>query len=188
MDRRGGRWRLAKHRRRQTWALKWRARAPLEIGSLAIDPTKPTTLYCGTGEANLSADCTGDGLYRSTNGGTTWQPLAPSETTGLPRRIGAIAVDPFDSEHILVGGIGFGRVSSDNDFGGLYSTTDGGSTWQRLSFISATTTGATPSSSTRRPRAHLRNRYRPQASSNGIYRSRNGGVTWTQLTNGLPID
>ena len=70
----------------KTWALKWRASAPLEIGSLAIDPTTPTTLYCGTGEANLSLDSyPGDGVYRSTNGGTTWQPWALSETTGLPR-------------------------------------------------------------------------------------------------------
>ena len=121
----------------KTWTQRWRAGAPLEVGALAIDPTNTGTMYCGTGEANLSADSyAGDGVYRSTNGGTAWTPWALSDKAGLPRRIGAIAVDPFNSKHVLVGGVGFGRLSSDNDFGGLYRTTNRGRTWQRLTFVS----------------------------------------------------
>ena len=65
----------------KTWALKWRASGPLEIGSLAIDPTTPTTLYCGTGEANLSLDS-----YRAT--ASTGRPTAePRGSRGpSPRR------------------------------------------------------------------------------------------------------
>lgn len=171
----------------KTWALKWRASAPLEIGSLAIDPTTPTTLYCGTGEANLSLDSyPGDGVYRSTNGGTTWQPWALSETTGLPLRIGTIAVDPFDSKHVLVGGIGFGRVSSDNDFGGLYRTTNRGTTWQRLSFISANNYWCHSIVFDPVTRGRIFATVTGPGTSSGIYRSNNGGVTWTQLKNGLP--
>ena len=121
----------------RTWKESWRANTPLEIGSLAIDPSNPATLYCGTGEANLSADSyAGDGIYRSTNSGRTWTAWAPSTRTGVPRRIGTVAVDPFDSKHVLVGGIGYGRVSADNDFGGLYETKDGGTTWRRTTFVS----------------------------------------------------
>jgi photosystem II stability/assembly factor-like uncharacterized protein len=171
----------------KTWALKWPAGAPLEIGSLAIDPATPTTLYCGTGEANLSLDSyPGDGVYRSTNGGTTWQPWALSETTGLPRRIGTIAVDPFDSKHVLVGGIGFGRVSSDNDFGGLYRTTNRGTTWQRLSFVSANNYWCHSIVVDPVTRGRIFATVTGPGTSSGIYRSNNGGVTWTQLKNGLP--
>jgi len=71
------------------WTFKWRAKGPLQIGALAIDPTNPKILYCGTGEANLSLDSyPGDGVYRSTNGGTSWSAWALSAKKGLPRRIG----------------------------------------------------------------------------------------------------
>ena len=171
----------------KTWALKWRASGPLEIGSLAIDPTTPTRLYCGTGEANLSADSyPGDGVYRSTNGGTTWQPWALSDATGLPRRIGTIAVDPFDSKHVLVGGIGFGRVSSDNDFGGLYRTTNRGTTWQRLTFISANNYWCHAVVFDPVTHGLIFATFTGPGASSGIYRSNDGGVTWTQLKNGLP--
>ena len=181
----GGVWRSADAGR--TWTLKWRTRGPLEIGALALDPRQPRTLYCGTGEANLSADSyPGDGVYRSTNGGTSWRPWALSSETGLPRRIGTIAVDPFDSRHVLVGGVGFGRLSSDDDFGGLYRTTNRGRTWQRLTFVSANNYWCHaivfhPSTPGRVFAAVTG----PGATS-GIYRSTDGGVTWRQLTNGLP--
>jgi len=100
-----------------SWAFKWRASGPLQIGSLAIDPARSKTLYCGTGEANLSADSyPGNGVYRSSNGGSSWRLWASCEKAGVPRRIGCVAVDPFDSAHVLVGGVGFGRMSSDNEF------------------------------------------------------------------------
>jgi photosystem II stability/assembly factor-like uncharacterized protein len=171
----------------QTWALKWRAKGPLQIGALAIDPSQPKTMYSGTGEANLSADSyPGNGIYRSTNSGASWRAWAISAKTGVPRRIGTIAVDPFDSKHVLVGGVGYGRVSAENDFGGLYATRDGGATWTRETFVStgnywchhivfdptqagrvfATVTGP--------------------GMASGIYRSADGGASWTQLKTGLP--
>jgi photosystem II stability/assembly factor-like uncharacterized protein len=114
----GGVWRSSDAGR--TWTLSGASVTQLEIGSLAIDPSNSSTLYCGTGEANLSADSyPGDGIYRSEDAGMTWHHWAPSEATRLPRRIGVIAVDPFDAEHVLVGGVGYGRVSGDNDCGGF---------------------------------------------------------------------
>ena len=171
----------------RSWALKWRAKGPLQIGALAIDPSHPATLYCGTGEANLSADSyPGNGVYRSTNGGASWRAWALSAKTGVPTRIGSIAVDPFDPKHLLVAGVGFGRVSADNDFGGLHVTRDGGATWLRETFVS-----------TGNYRCHkvLFDPVTPgrilvtvtgPGMASGIYRSTDGGLGWMQLSAGLP--
>ena len=181
----GGVWRSTDAGR--TWTPRWRAGAPLEIGALAIDPSDTATIYCGTGEANLSADSyPGDGVYRSTNGGTSWEPWALSDTVGLPRRIGSIAVDPFDSKHVLVGGVGFGRVSSDNDFGGLYRTTNRGQTWQRLTFVSTNNYWCHAIVFDAVTEGRIFATVTGPGASSGIYRSNDGGQTWTQLKNGLP--
>ncbi|MDH4191491.1 MAG: hypothetical protein OEW21_14975, partial [Betaproteobacteria bacterium] len=66
----------------RTWTPSWRSRTQLEIGALALDPADRQTVYCGTGEADLSADSyAGDGVYRSTNGGKTWKSWASSAKT-----------------------------------------------------------------------------------------------------------
>jgi photosystem II stability/assembly factor-like uncharacterized protein len=170
-----------------TWKSKWRSKTPLEIGSLAIDPSRPSTLYCGTGEANLSADSyPGDGIYRSTNSGSTWKPWAGSGQAGVPRRIGAIAIDPFDSNHVAVGGIGFGRVSADLDFGGLYVTRDGGASWQRETFVSANNYWCHAIVFDPKNRNRLFATFTGPGMASGIYRSSDGGTTWEQLRTGLP--
>jgi photosystem II stability/assembly factor-like uncharacterized protein len=181
----GGVWRSTDGGR--TWRLSWRSRTPLEIGALAIDPSHPRTLYCGTGEANLSADSyPGDGVYRSTNGGATWSPWARSATTGLPTRIGAIAVDPFDSSHVLIGGIGFGRMSSGDDFGGLHRTTDGGKTWRRASFVSKNNHWCHAIVFDPVKRGRVFATVTGPGTASGIYRSTDAAGSWTQLTKGLP--
>lgn len=171
----------------KTWKLKWRTGAPLEIGALAIDPSNSSILYCGTGEADLSADSyPGDGLYRSSNGGKTWRPWARSAQTGLPRRIGTIAVDPFDARHVLVGGVGYGRVSSDNDFGGLYVTRDGGATWRRAAFISSNNYWCHCVVFDPGKQGTIFATFTGPGASSGIYRTTDGGMNWAQLKTGLP--
>ena len=170
-----------------TWKETWRANAPLEIGALAIDLTNPGTLYCGTGEANLSADSyAGDGVYRSINGGKTWQMWASSNAKRIPRRVGAIAVDPFDKNHVLVGGIGYGRVAANDDFGGLHETADGGTTWRRMTFISSQNYWCHCVVFHPLVRGTVFATFTGPGTKSGIYRSTNGGTNWTQLTQGLP--
>ena len=171
----------------KTWNPSWRDGAPLEIGSLAIDSSKPNRLYCGTGEANLSADSySGDGIYRSTNAGKTWSAWARSTKTGVPRRIGVIAVDPFDGKHVMAGGVGYGRVSADNDFGGLYTTRNDGKTWVREKFVSANNywCHSIVFDASRKGRIFVT--VTGPGTPSGIYRSDDAGRNWSRLTNGLP--
>ena len=171
----------------RTWKESWRARTPLEIGSLAIDTRKPKTLYCGTGEGNLSADSyAGDGIYRSTNGGKTWTPHALSNKTGVPRRIGVIAVDPFDSKHLLAGGVGYGRVSANDDLGGLYTSRDTGKSWRRETFVSPNNywCHSVVFDATRKGRIYAT--MTGPGTPSGIYRTDDGGQNWSRLLTGLP--
>ncbi len=111
--------------------------ATLNIGSLALDPKNPKILYCGTGEANLTADnYPGVGVFR--NDGGDWKLIGSPEARvaeapngrimlhGVPRRIGAIAVDPFRKGHILIGGV----THSESEKGGLFESRDGGRSWE----------------------------------------------------------
>ncbi len=122
----------------QTWQSCWSDQDILNIGSLAVDPRDPDTIYCGTGEANLSLDSyPGVGLYNSKDAGRTWQLLASSERSGVPTGIGVIAIDPFNSKHLLIGGVGYAELSeSRKSFGGLYASFDSGVTWKRETFLS----------------------------------------------------
>ncbi len=103
------------------------------IGALAINPSDPSHVYCATGEANLSADSyPGCGLFHSPDNGDHWYPLSlPTgfpdalSNENLPRRVGAIAVDPFDPQHIRIGGV----THSDIDPAGMFFSRDGGKTW-----------------------------------------------------------
>ena len=171
----------------KTWKEKWRTNTVLQIGSLALDPSNPDLIYCGTGEANLSADSySGDGVYRSSNAGAAWKVWASSAKTGVPRRIGCIAVDPFDSRHVLVGGIGYGRLTQDNDLGGLYTTRDDGGNWQRETFISANNYWCHSIVFDPATQGLAYATFTGPGASSGIYRTSDGGATWAQLKTGLP--
>ncbi|MBL8481220.1 MAG: hypothetical protein JNJ60_03415, partial [Rhodocyclaceae bacterium] len=170
----------------QSWKWSWKSKTPLQIGALAIDSAKPSVLYAGTGEANLSADSySGDGVYRSTNSGRSWKRWAGA-AQGMPRRIGSIAVDPFDSGHVLVGGVGYGRVSADNDFGGLYTTRDGGVTWARETFVGSGNYWCHQVLFDAGTQGLIYATFTGPGARSGIWRSSDGGATWAQLKTGLP--
>jgi len=170
-----------------TWQPQWHDQDVLNVGSLAIDPTDTNVIYCGTGEANLSADSyAGVGLYRTIDGGLTWQLHAAAERTGLPRRIGAIAIDPFDRDHMLIGGVGYNEATLHGDLGGLYTSTNGGIQWRRETFPASGNywCHSVVFHPTRRGVIFATITARGMAS--GIYRTVDGGTTWQQLTRGLP--
>ena len=165
------------------WQSLWGAQDILNIGALAVDSKHPDTVYAATGEANLSADSyPGVGIYRSQDGGTSWHLWAPAEPLKLPKRIGAIAIDPFDSNHIRIGGV----RHSENDPAGMFATQDGGATWNIETSISSSPHFCHAIVFHPAKQGVLFASVHEHGSRNGIWRSVDGGVNWKQLTRGLP--
>jgi photosystem II stability/assembly factor-like uncharacterized protein len=172
----------------RNWRSVWHDQDILNIGSLAIDPSHPATLYCGTGEANLSADSyAGVGLYRSLDAGANWHLLAPAIAAAIPTRIGAIVVDPFDSTHLCLGGIGASETSPlPRDFGGFYVSRDSGATWQRQIFVSVQNYWCHSIIFDPVNRGVIYISVTENGAKSGIWLTRDGGINWTQATRGLP--
>src|SRR3970282_709812 len=105
------------------------------IGCIAIDPSKPDqNIWVGTGETwTRNSVSMGDGIYKSTDGGQNWKNM------GLPKsdRISSIIVDPKNSDIVWVGVLG--ALWGDSDERGVYKTTDGGITWQKVFYVDAKT-------------------------------------------------
>ena len=100
------------------------------VGAIAVAPSDPSVIWAGTGEANPRNSCSwGDGVYVSRDGGATWG------HAGLERtfQISTIVVHPEDPDTAYVGALG--RLWGPNDERGLYKTTDGGRSWERLHFV-----------------------------------------------------
>ncbi len=162
----------------------------LSVGDIEIDPTDSYTLYLGTGESNSSGDSyAGTGLYRTTNGGLTW------EFIGLPNshHIGRIAINPNDPDTIFVAALG--SLFGTNPERGVYRTTDGGDTWEQVLYLTDSTGAADVAINPQNTNiifASMWERIRSPEDrrvggiNSGIWRSTDGGDTWDHLTNGLP--
>ncbi|KQC12114.1 MAG: hypothetical protein APR63_03370 [Desulfuromonas sp. SDB] len=164
----------------------------LSCGDVAVDPQNPDTIYFGTGEANSSGDSySGTGVYRSTDGGVTWEFL------GLPNshHVGRIAVDPENSQIILVAAMG--KLFGKNPERGVYRSSDGGATWNKVLYLNDSTgcidIVINPRNSDTVFAAMWERIRKPDyrsvgGLSSGIWRSTDNGLTWNKLTNGLPPD
>lgn len=114
-----------------TWIPVFDNQSTLSIGSIAFAPSDPNIVFAGTGDPNISAyPFIGNGLYKSTDAGITWNYLGLSET----KIISKVMVHPTNPNIIYVGAMGSPFVR-DNDRG-LYKTIDGGQTWKKVFFIS----------------------------------------------------
>jgi photosystem II stability/assembly factor-like uncharacterized protein len=173
-----------------TWTAVFDAQPVLNIGALAAHPTSSDIVYVGTGEANGSSfSYDGDGVYRTLDGGASWQHLGLTET----RRIGRIAIDPVNPQRVFVAAAG--AVFAPDADRGVYRSTDGGTTWTKVLFV-AQTAGAIdvaidPSNPARIYAAMWEHtststRWVAGGLNSGIWQSQDGGDSWTRLTNGLP--
>jgi photosystem II stability/assembly factor-like uncharacterized protein len=162
------------------------------VGALAIDREHPNTLWAGTGETFFIRPETsiGDGIYRSTDQGETWQHMG-LEKTG---RIGRIVVDPQNSDIVFAcaEGTGFGPQQDR----GVFRTRDGGKTWQRVLFADENTGCSDLDIDPRDPQVLFAGMWpllvRPWnlasgGTSGGVYVSRDGGDSWQKIVgHGLP--
>ena len=173
-----------------TWTPVFDDQGSYSIGDVTIDPNNPDVVWVGTGE-NVSGRHVGwgDGVYRSADGGASWSNM------GLARseHIGRIIIDPRDSDTVFVAAEG--PLWSAGGERGLYKTTDGGENWQRVLEINEDT-GVTdvtfhPSDpDVMYAAAYQRRRhvwgFLGGGPDGGIYKSTDGGETWTKKTKGLP--
>lgn len=173
-----------------TWEPIFDHEGSYSIGAVAIDPSAPDIVWVGTGE-NVGGRhvAYGDGIYKSTNGGRTWSNM------GLPEseHISKIVVHPTDSDIVWVAAQG--PLWTSGGERGLYKTTDGGATWRKVlgegEWTGVTDVVMDPRTPDRLYAATW-DRHRTVAAymgggpGSGVWKSEDGGETWTRLQSGLP--
>ena len=161
------------------------------IGALAVAPSNPETIYVGSGEGLQRPDLsTGDGMYKSTDGGKTWRHLGLRDA----QQIGAILVHPSDPNLVYVAALG--HPYGANEERGVFRSSDGGETWQKVLYKDENTGAIALAFDPRDPKVIYTDlwsaRQGPwengawQGPGSGLYKTTDGGNTWRQLTNGLP--
>jgi photosystem II stability/assembly factor-like uncharacterized protein len=164
------------------------------IGAIALAPSRPTTLYVGSGEADMRSDIAqGDGMYKSGDGGRTWAHIGLTDTQQIAR----ILVDPQDPERVYVAALG--HPYGPNAERGIFRSTDGGQHWQKVLFKDADTGAIDLAFEPGNPKviyAALWQTRRPPWSiyppsngpGGGLWKSVDGGDHWREITgNGLPL-
>ncbi len=174
-----------------TWEILFSDRPDVSsIGAVTIAPTDASLVWIGTGESEgfLCASW-GNGVYKSTDGGQTWQHMGLTDTKHIAR----IIVDPVDYDVVYVAATG--HLWGTSKERGVFKTTDGGATWTHALFIDEDTGVADlamdPSNNKVLYAATYQHRYAAWGSNlggqgSGIYKSTDAGITWKRLTNGIP--
>ncbi|HEY3293954.1 MAG TPA: T9SS type A sorting domain-containing protein [bacterium] len=149
----------------------------LAVGAVALDPSNPNIVYMGTGEGAFNVDAVyGAGIFKSTDGGTTWNVTGMSWTQFQGRAVNKIIVHPTNPQILWA-------ATNIANGGGVFKSTDGGANWM-LYLAGDARDLIIRSDSVNVLYAALG--YPWGGAGNGIYRSGNGGVSWTLLTSGLP--
>lgn len=161
------------------------------VGAIAVSESDPNVVYVGMGEAPVRGVMTshGDGVYKSTDGGQTWENLGLKMT----RQISKITVHPDNPDVVFVGAQGSPYAA--NEERGIYRSTDGGKNWAKVHYIDANSGISDLSMDMTNPRIiyaaywdHRRFPWKVKSGGpgSGIWKSSDGGDTWTELTKGLP--
>ena len=185
----GGVWRTVDYGR--TWTPIFDDQPTGSIGAIAVALSNPDVIYVGSGEGLQRPDLsTGDGVYRSVDGGRSWKHLGLREGQQIPQ----IAVDPKDPNRLFVAVLG--HPYGPNEERGIFRSIDGGETFQRVLYKDADTGGADVVIDPANPRvvyaALWEARQAPwengefSGPGSGLYKSADGGTTWKALTRGLP--
>jgi photosystem II stability/assembly factor-like uncharacterized protein len=178
----------------ETWKPIFDSQPVSAVGALAVAASDPKVIYVGTGQIEERYDMgTGSGVYRSRDGGQSWQPVGLAET----RHIGAVYVDPRNADVVLVAAIG--HLYGSNEERGVYRSGDGGQTWVRALYVGPDT-GAVDIAADPADPDHIyastwKDRHWPWLSyfmpstgtTGGIYESHDNGKSWARVPGrGLP--
>jgi photosystem II stability/assembly factor-like uncharacterized protein len=190
----GGLWRSTDYG--SNWEPLFDREATGSIGAIGVAPSSPNVIYVGTGAGIIRPDlATGNGMYRSNDSGRTWSHLGLDDT----QMIGYVDVDATNPERVFVAALG--HPYGANAERGVYRSTDGGRTFEKVlykdEYTSANEVRIDPST----PATVYATLWQQQQTfweaqsfgpdstwpgSGGIYKSTDGGTTWTQLAGGLP--
>ena len=162
------------------------------MGAVEVSLSNPDIIYVGTGSDGLRSNVSiGNGVYKSTDAGKTWAHIG-LENVG---NIGGVRVHPSNPDVAFVAAIGNPFKASNER--GLYRTTDGGKSWQRVLYVSDSTGAVDVEFQPGNPNVLYASMWRAErkpwtiisgAREGGVYKSTDGGSTWKKLTNGLPND
>ncbi len=176
----------------RTWMPLFDKQPTGSIGAIAVAASDPQTIYAGSGEGLQRPDLSiGDGVYKSSDGGATWKNVGLRDG----QQIGAIAIDPGNAQRLFVAVLG--HPYGPNDQRGVYRSTDGGTTWQRVLFENADAGAYAVAIDPHDPNTVYATlwaaRQAPweigasfEIAGSGVYKSTDGGTTWSRLTDGLP--
>jgi photosystem II stability/assembly factor-like uncharacterized protein len=164
--------------------------AMMSIGDIAVAPSNSNLIWVGTGESNnRQSSSWGDGVYRSLDGGRTWKAAGLAET----RHVARVIIHPSKPDIVYVAAVG--HLWGSNSERGVFKTSDGGQTWKKILFVDDNTGATDLVMDPQNPETLFAALYQRQRKAwgfngggpgSGIYRSRDGGETWTKLSNGLP--
>lgn len=160
------------------------------IGDLGLAPSNPEVIYAGTGESNVRNSVSfGDGVYKTTDGGDTWQHVGLDDT----RHISRVIVHPKDPDTAWVAAVG--HIFGPNEERGVFRTRDGGQTWDKVLYLDAFHGAADLDIDPSNPNVLFATLWRFErkpwtmrsgSDEGGVWRSVDGGDTWERLTEGLP--
>ena len=183
-----GVWRT--HNAGTTWESVFDDEGSYSIGCVTLDPSDPNVVWVGSGENNSQRSVSyGDGVYRSRDGGKTWENLGLEDS----EHIGAITVDPRDPDVVLVAAQG--PLWRSGGQRGVYRTTDGGASWEAVLEVDEHTGANEVLRDPRDPDllyASTWQRQRRQwtqlggGPGSGVWKSTDGGATWREVEAGLP--
>ncbi|WP_420385033.1 VPS10 domain-containing protein [Roseivirga sp.] len=161
------------------------------VGAITVAESDPNVVYVGMGEAPVRGVMTshGDGVYKSTDGGKTWQHMGLEKT----RQISKIVVDPRNPDVVVVGAQGSPYAATEDR--GIYRSEDGGQTWTKVHYVDENSGVSDLSMDMTNPRIiyaaywdHRRFPWKVQSGGpgSGLWKSVDGGKTWNKMTEGLP--
>ena len=175
-----------------TWEPIFEHAMSTAIGEVTIAPSNQDIVWIGTGEANIfRSSHAGAGVYKSMDGGDTWEHKGLTNTNTIPR----IAIHPKDPNIVYIASSG--HEWTDNEERGLYKTTDGGESWEKVFYIDASTGVIDLVMHPKNPNIlyaatwqRVRRKWNDPRVEEGyhksaIYKTTNAGKTWTEVTTGL---
>src|SRR5689334_17071898 len=169
-----------------SWQAVWEHMPSTSIGDVAVSPSNPDIVWAGTGEANIfRASMAGVGIYKSVDAGVTWQHMGLTDSQTIAR----ILVHPANPDIVYVAASG--HEWTDNEMRGVFKTTNGGRSWEKILYKSPRTGAIDLAMDPRDPNtlyASMWQRIRrkwsdprvePGYNEGGVFKTTDGGRTWT---------